>query len=84
MACRTKARAPAEVVGAHLRFLARTGTWERLLLDLHQILETAFFEREQAVELLSAQVNLAAHGDPGHARLMFGELRGQNESWRSQ
>lgn len=74
LACRTKARSPAEVVGAHLRFLARTGTWERLLLDLHQTLETAFFERKQAVELLSVQANLAAHGAPGHARLAYGEL----------
>ncbi|CAM9190525.1 unnamed protein product, partial [Hapterophycus canaliculatus] len=51
-----KARAPAEVVGAHLRFLSRKGTWERLLLDLHQILETATFERERAMNLLSEQV----------------------------
>lgn len=74
MACQIKSRALAEVVGAHLRFLARTGTWEQLLLDFNQMLQTAFFEREQAVEMLSEQVTLAAHGVPGHARPTLGEL----------
>lgn len=51
-----KARAPAEVVGAHLRFLARNGTWERLLLDLHHVLETTIAAREKAMCLLAERV----------------------------
>lgn len=66
LACEIKVRAPAEVVGAHLRFITRTGTWERLLLDLHEILESAVREREQAVGLLSAQFS-ETPGAPRHA-----------------
>lgn len=62
-----KARAPAEVVGAHMRFIARTGTWERLLLDLNVILESAIREREEAVGLLSRQCTSETPGaPPGH------------------
>ena len=60
-----KARAPPEVVGAHVRFLSRTGTWSRLLLDLNEILERAVRERQQAVGLLSER--LLSGGTPGHA-----------------
>eukprot|EP00903_Cladosiphon_okamuranus_P009830 g9343.t1 len=66
LACKIKAHAPAEVVGAHLRFIARTGTWERLLLDLHEILELAISEREQAVRLLSEEFLCAKPGAPRH------------------
>ncbi|CAN0116143.1 unnamed protein product [Scytosiphon promiscuus] len=65
--CETKARAPAEVVGAHLRFLARKGTWEGLLLDLHQILETAIFEREEAMDILSGHVVTDLYGTPARS-----------------
>ncbi|CBN74823.1 hypothetical protein Esi_0043_0102 [Ectocarpus siliculosus] len=68
LVCEIKARAPAEIVGAHLRFLSRTGTWERLLLDLNQILETAVSQREQAVGLLSEQVALETRGASGQGR----------------
>eukprot|EP00752_Nemacystus_decipiens_P004495 g4104.t2 len=64
LACEVKACAPAEVVGAHLRFIARTGTWERLLLDFHEILELAVREREQAVGLLSDQFSSETPGAP--------------------
>ncbi|CAM9856752.1 unnamed protein product, partial [Ectocarpus sp. 8 AP-2014] len=68
LVCEIKARAPAEIVGAHLRFLSRTGTWERLLLDLNQILETAVSQREQAVGLLSEQVAPETRGASGQGR----------------
>lgn len=57
MATGIKARAPPEVVGAHVRFLARTGTWNRLLLELNEILETAVRERQQAAGLLSERLD---------------------------
>lgn len=53
---RVKADAPAELVGAHIRFLRRTGTWEQLLLDLSQLLEVVDAERKLAVELLLEQL----------------------------
>ncbi|CAM9133217.1 unnamed protein product, partial [Ectocarpus sp. 4 AP-2014] len=68
LVCEIKARAPAEIVGAHLRFLSRTGTWERLLLDLNQIHETAVSQREQAVGLLSEQVAPETRGVSGQGR----------------
>lgn len=68
LVCEIKARAPAEIVGAHLRFLSRTGTWERLLLDLNKILESAVSQREQAVGLLSEQVAPETRGASGHGR----------------
>ncbi|CAB1110263.1 unnamed protein product [Ectocarpus sp. CCAP 1310/34] len=66
--CEMKARAHAEIVGAHLRFLSRTGTWERLLLDLNQILQTAMSQREQAIGLLSEQVAPETRGASGQGR----------------
>ncbi|CAM9112952.1 unnamed protein product [Ectocarpus sp. 12 AP-2014] len=68
LVCEIKARAPAEIVGAHLRFLSRTGTWGRLLLDLNQILETAVSQREQAIRLLSEQVAPETRGASGQGR----------------
>lgn len=47
-----KARAPADIIGAHLRFISRTGTWKDLLNDLGLLVALVQAEREQAVELL--------------------------------
>jgi len=65
LAAGVKARAPPEVVGAHVRFLARAGTWNRLLLDLQEILETAVRERQQAVGLLSQWLDPRGRDTPG-------------------
>lgn len=78
-----KAEAPPEVVGAHLRFLSRTGSWERLLVDIGEFISTAESDRDRAVDLLRQRCDVDV-GRPGTRSRLTGSKTSDTSTSRNR